>query len=889
MSSQILPDSNDGASTNGDWAQQPGSLGKRIPMGVWDGSSEPLSDDEIYELFFEWVSSARNITPWPHQEEAILSLLSGDHVIVNTPTGSGKSLIALGMHAMALCQGKISYYTAPIKALVSEKFFELVSILGPRNVGMITGDTHINAQAPVICCTAEILANKALREGEKADIGCVAMDEFHYYGDPDRGWAWQVPLLTLPHTQFLLMSATLGDVSSIAANLEKHTHRHVTNVSDAPRPVPLSYEYVDTALPNTIELLLRGGKTPIYIVHFSQDAALETAQSLSSLGVTDREQRDAIKEAVKGTAFTTAFGKILKRLLLTGVGVHHAGMLPRYRRLVEQLAQQGLLPVICGTDTLGVGINVPIHAVLFTALTKYDGRRQRRLRAREFHQIAGRAGRSGFDTEGLVVALAPEYEIENAKAVAKAGNDPKKLKKVKRKKAPEGFVNWSKATYDKLIESAPETLIPHLRITHSIVLSEISQGGNAWKRVKNLIEESEQSPDSKAELVERAAQLFQTLMDSGVVEKWELDDGSMDYSLTIDMPDDFALDQPLSPFLLACLELLDPENPDYALDVISMVEATLDDPRQVLRAQERKARDAAMLEMKDEGLDYDERMEKLAEITYPKPLEEIMEPAFEQYKRDIPWAADCQLACKSVVRDMVESANDFSQYIGQYGISRSEGTLLRYLSDAYRALSRTVPVEKRNEQLEDIIEWLGLIVRGIDSSLVDEWESSAALDVQMRQNVADSTDTQFSALSAAPPQRAGEVVKNRRGLTVLVRNALFHRVQLMALDNPQALADLDGDWGMHAHDWEDTLDDFYEDHDEILTDADARSSDYLMIDTSREKTHHTWHVRQIISDIEGDHDWAIDGTINLDETQEASDVSFLTYDVGRVEDLVAKD
>ena len=626
-----------------------GSLGALAPN--WDEGERNIDTDEIYERFFTWVEDVKGVEPWPHQEEAIMDLLAGDHVILNTPTGSGKSLVALGMHFAALCTGRRSYYTAPIKALVSEKFFDLVEVFGRENVGMITGDTHINADAPIICCTAEILANQALREGRHADVGCVAMDEFHYYGDPERGWAWQVPLLTLPDTQFLLMSATLGNVDAIADKLEDMTDTDVDIIADAPRPVPLTYEYTLDPLEKTVELAFGKGETPIYVVHFSQDAALETANALASTGVSSKEQRAAIAEAIKGTKFTTAFGKILQRLLRTGIGIHHAGMLPRYRRLVEQLAQQGLLPVICGTDTLGVGINVPIHSVVLTALTKFDGTKMRKLRAREFHQIAGRAGRMGFDTEGLVIAEAPEFEIENAKALAKAGNDPKKLKKVKRKKAPEGFVTWNENTFDKLIDAAPETLVPHMKITHSMVLNEVEQGGDARYRIDRLIDDSAQTPEQKERLHARADEIFQTLFDTNVIETEDRDDGGKDYFMTVDMPDDFALDQPLSPFLLAALELLDPESDTYALDVISMVEATLEDPKQVLRAQERQARDEAMIRMKEDGLDYDERMDRLQEITYPKPLEDMLQAAFDEYRHDVPWANDYWLSPKSVVRD----------------------------------------------------------------------------------------------------------------------------------------------------------------------------------------------------------------------------------------------
>ena len=845
-----------------------GSLGRLSP--AWwepeDGSEpEPWATaDEALDRFLAWTAE-RGIELWPHQEEALMALMMGDHVVLGTPTGSGKSLVALGLCFMAMATGRRSYYTAPIKALVSEKFFDLVDVLGRENVGMITGDAHINAEAPVVCCTAEILANQALREGERADVGCVAMDEFHFYGDYDRGWAWQVPLLTLPKTQFLLMSATLGDVGAIASSLEERTGVEVDVIADAPRPVPLSYEYVEMPLEGTVELAPRKGEAPLYLVHFSQDAALSTAQSLASYGVASKEQREAVKEAVKGTRFTTAFGKTLKRLLASGVGVHHAGMLPRYRLLVEKLAQQGLLPVICGTDTLGVGINVPIHTVVLTALTKFDGRKMRRLRAREFHQIVGRAGRSGFDTEGMVVALAPEHDIENAKLIAKAGDDPKKLRKIKKKRAPEGFVSWNKQTFERLIEAVPETLKPRLKITHSMVLSEVAQGGDAYSRVRRLIEDSAQPLEEKAALAVRADEIFDTLVSAGVVERREGEGGAAEYVTTVDLPEDFALDQPLSPFLLAALELLDPQEETYALDVISLAEATLEDPRQVLRAQERQAREKAMAEMKADGIEYEERLERIAEITYPKPLEDLLDAAFERYCREVPWARDFELAPKSVLRDMLETASDFKTYVGRYKIARSEGTLLRYLSDAYRVLDRTVPADKRDERLDDVVAWLGFVVRSVDSSLMDEWESAGT--------------------AAAPPMAADEVVHDRRGLTVLVRNALFRRVRLAARGEVEELGRLDQDGGFGEQRWRQALEAYREAHEGILLDADARSAAYLVIDESDERAAHVWHVRQIFSDPEGDHDFAIAADVDLEATQEEGEAVFLRLRAGFAEEL----
>lgn len=845
-----------------------GELGALIPWPD-DEHFPNIPAEDALELFMGWCES-RGLKLWPHQEEALLDLATGDHLILGTPTGSGKSLVALGLCFMACCTDRRSYYTAPIKALVSEKFFDMVRLLGRDNVGMVTGDVTINAEAPIVCCTAEILANIALRDGEQADIGAVAMDEFHFFDDHDRGWAWQVPLLTLPHVQFLLMSATLGDVSAIAATLEEHTDRSCELILDAPRPVPLSYRFVNTTLEATVKVALEAGEAPLYIVHFAQDAALKSAQHLASFGVSTKEQREQVKDALAHTRFTTSFGKTLRRLLLMGVGVHHAGMLPRYRLLVEKLAQRGLLPVVCGTDTLGVGINVPIHTVLLTQLTKFDGRRMRRLNAREFHQVAGRAGRSGFDTEGLVIAQATEYEIENARALAKAGGDPRRARKIVTKKQPAGYVGWNEQTFQRLIAATPETLRPRLCITHSMVLAEVEQGGDARARVLRLIEDSMQSPEEKTALATRTEEVLATLIDAGVVERTGVEGGGEAYSTTVELPDNFALDQPLAPFLLAALELLDPEDDAYALDLISMVEATLENPPQILRAQEREARDKAMAEMKAEGIDYDERIERIQEVSYPMPLEELLSEAFERYVAKVPWAADYELRCKSVLRDMVETAADFKGYVQRLGIARSEGTLLRYLSDAYRSLSRTVPADKLDERLLNVVAWLGMVVRTVDSSLVDEW--------------AGTTTDEIDAGTA--PAAADVVVQDRRAVTLLVRNALFARVRLIATSDANALGELDESWGWRAPRWRQAIEAFYDAHDEVLLDGDARSWDFLMIDDTDEGTEHVWHVRQMLKDADGDRDFGIAADVDLDATQEEGEAIFKNYRVGFAEEVL---
>ena len=404
--------------------------------------------DAAFDVFLDWAGE-RGFSLYAAQEEAVLALAGGAHVVLATPTGSGKSLVAVAAHALALAEGRRSWYTAPIKALVSEKFFALVEIFGAEQVGMLTGDAAVNAGAPIICATAEVLANHALRDRELADIGLVVMDEFHFYTEPDRGWAWQVPLLLMPETQFLLMSATLGETADLRGgphppHRARDGRRHRCRASGAAGVLvgahPGARDARAAARART--------KRPSTSCRSPRPSAVEQAQALASVDIVSSDRKAAIKEAVGGFRFGKGFGATLRRLVLHGIGVHHAGMLPKYRRLVETLAQAGLLAVICGTDTLGVGINVPIRTVLLTSLTKYDGRKQRVLRAREFHQIAGRAGRAGFDTVGYVVVQAPEHVVDNEKALAKAGDDPKKRRRVVRKKPPEGTLSYTEATYD---------------------------------------------------------------------------------------------------------------------------------------------------------------------------------------------------------------------------------------------------------------------------------------------------------------------------------------------------------------------------------------------------------------------------------------------------------
>ncbi|MDP9394353.1 MAG: DUF3516 domain-containing protein [Actinomycetota bacterium] len=819
--------------------------------------------DLVYESFTGWAKD-RGLDLYAHQQEALIEVVSGSNVIVNTPTGSGKSLIATGAQFAALAQGRRSFYTAPIKALVSEKFFALCEAFGPANVGMMTGDASVNATAPVICCTAEILANLALRDGPAANVGLVVMDEFHFYSEPDRGWAWQVPLLELPHVQFVLMSATLGDVSRFESDLTGRTGRATAVVASAERPVPLHFYFAMTPLHETLQELLDTGQAPVYVVHFTQAAAIERAQSLMSVNVCSRAEKDAIAALIGGFRFGAGFGKTLSRLVRHGIGVHHAGMLPKYRRLVEQLAQAGLLKVICGTDTLGVGINVPIRTVLFSALSKYDGVKTRHLSAREFHQIAGRAGRAGYDTAGTVVVQAPEHVVENERAVAKAGDDPKKKRKIVRKKPPEGFVSWGKPTFDRLVAADPEPLTSSFAVSHSMLLNVIGRPGDAFAAMRHLLTDNHEPRPAQVRHIRRAIAIYRALLAAGVVERLdEPDETGRSVRLTVDLQLDFALNQPLSPFALAVLELLDPQSPTYALDVVSVIEATLDDPRQVLSAQQFKARGEAVAQMKADGVEYDERMELLDSVTHPKPLEELLGAAYDTYRRGHPWVADHELRPKSVVRDMYERAMGFVDYVGFYGLARSEGLVLRYLADAYRALRQTVPDEAKTDELVDVLEWLGEVVRQTDSSLLDEWERL----------------TDPSEDVAAGPRRdetPPPVTANRRAFRVLVRNAMFRRVELAGLRRPDLLGELDAASGWDADRWAGALTDYFAEYDRLGTGPDARGPHLLVVEEEPTR----WLVRQILDDPEGDRDWGIHAEVDLAASDEAGEPVVRVLSVG---------
>jgi len=821
--------------------------------------SEPLlirhmpasaNPDDLLDAFFAYVTEL-GLDLYPAQEEAILEVFADSNVVLNTPTGSGKSLVATAAHFYALANGKRSVYTAPIKALVSEKFFALCRDFGTDRVGMVTGDASVNKDAPIICCTAEILANWALREGDQTPVDVVIADEFHYYGDPQRGWAWQTPLLTLPQSQFLLMSATLGDTERFETELKERTGRETVLVKSTERPVPLDFDYSTLRLVHSIEKLLDSGKAPIYIVHFTQREATEQAQSLLSVNVLTKEEKQQINELIGGFRFDTPIGKEMRRFLTHGIGLHHAGLLPKYRLLVEKLAQAGLLKLICGTDTLGVGVNVPIRSVLFTQLCKYDGTSVRPLQVREFQQIAGRAGRRGYDDRGTVWAQAPAHWVENRIQDEKAASGGKK-KQVKKKAPERGYSHWDENMFNKLINGEPESLTSSFQVTHQMMLNMLDRPGDGCRSMKELLRETHETHKRRRGHQKRAISIFRSLVEAEVLEFLdEPDELDRHVRVTLDLQDSFALNQPLSLYALEAIEALDQEYPTYALDVVSVIEAILENPRVILAEQRNKVIQDALAEMKREGIEYDERMDKIADLTYPKPLSEFLYHSFDLFRVHHPWTHSDNVAPKAIVRDMYEQSMTFKEYINHYGLKRSEGVLLRYLTDAYRALRQTVPEECQTEEVIDLTEWLGEVVRQTDSSLIDEWSRL--------QNPEDDP----SELATPTEVTRSNVTTNKRAFAIMVRNATWAIVEALSRRNNVRAAELaGGDW--RSDDIAEAMTPYWDTHDALTIDADARSVRH--VDFVNETTLH-----QALVDPEEWNEWRLVVAIDIDASIDAGE------------------
>ena len=893
----------------------------------------PLSGSPTADIVmdrFLAVAAARGLELYPEQEEAILELFAGHNVVLNTPTGSGKSLVAAALHFKALCAGERSVYTCPIKALVNEKFLSLCRDFGPEHVGMMTGDASVNPRARILCCTAEILANIALQRGATSDVRAVIMDEFHYYSDAERGYAWQVPLLTMPGTRFLLMSATLGATEFFEKEMTRVTGAPSVTVRSDRRPVPLEFEYSETPLTERIAALLEAKRAPVYLVYFTQRSASEAAQSMMSLNVCSKEEKATLQAALEGVRFNSPYGKEVRRWLRHGIGVHHAGLLPKYRILVEQLAQKGLLKLICGTDTLGVGINVPIRTVVFTQLWKYDGKKAAVLTVRDFRQVAGRAGRKGYDDKGYVIAQAPEYMIENKRAEEKAAGDPKKQKKLVKQRAPEGSVGWDIKTFERLQTAPSEGLVSRFDISHGMLLLVLSRESDGCRAMRQLITDCHETPHKKRALRTRAWQLFRALVDRQIVEflprsgepqqadpsglprsgeRQQADANVRKLRVNLELQDDFSLHQALSLYLIDTLPLLNsgagrpprlaeasseslhdsastgqetsPENrpetrapnPDYPFDVLTLCESIVEDPDQILRRQIDKLKGEKIMELKEAGVPYEERMEKLEAIEHPKPLREFLYETFNAFAAAHPWINQENVRPKSIAREMFERYRSFSDYVKDYGLERSEGLLLRHLSQVWKVLSQTVPESAKTAEVVEMEDYFRELIRGIDSSLLEEWERLKNPDFV----AATTSDTDKPARPAS-----FDITRDAPTFRRLVRTAIFGFLQdIAAREFDSALSRLrTGEAAAPA------------DHDPISPDArkleavfaayfDARTR--FRLDPEGRSAKHThwsednaapaadggkeWLVAQVLIDAEEHNDWEATFTISLAESR----------------------
>ncbi|HVS01574.1 MAG TPA: DUF3516 domain-containing protein [Thermoanaerobaculia bacterium] len=839
-------------------APQPGArpIARRRLGDLAPAAGEPLAADAVLDRFLDWVGE-QGLELYPAQEEALLELWAGRHVVLNTPTGSGKSLVALGLQFKGLCEGRRSFYTTPIKALASEKFFALCDELGAEHVGMLTGDASINPGAPVVCCTAEVLSNMALREWEALDAPYAILDEFHYYGDADRGVAWQVPLLTLPQTQFLLMSATLGNTAPIEEDLARRSGREAAAVRSSERPVPLEFDYRQTPLHETLEWLAGADRLPAYIVNFTQRECAELAQSLTSMRLATREERERVWGAVADFRFDTPYGKDLRRFLGFGVGIHHAGLLPKYRLLVEQLAQQGLLKVICGTDTLGVGVNIPIRTVLFNKLAKFDGRKVSMLAVRDLQQIAGRAGRKGFDERGFVVAQAPEHAIAVRKAAESGG------KKRRPKAPPKGEVLWSEETFQRLVGSPPEMLESQFRLTQGMALDLIQHDaalddparGN-FHSLRELVRRCHEGEPSKRLLLRQAARLVRSLHRARVLRLQR--DVASDYRWVVvdqELQREFSLHQALALFLVEALRGMDPADPSYPLDLLSLVESVLEDPAVILRRQVERAKDELITRLKAEGVPYEERMDRLEEVTHPKPAADLIYGAFGRFRRDHPWVAGESIRPKSIGREMVERFLGFSEYVRLYGLQRSEGVLLRYLSQLYRTLVHSVPERAKSQEVLDLEGYFRAVLEHTDTSLLEEWESLLHPEVRLAQG--DARERAREAL------RAWELFHDPKAFAARVRGETHLLLRALARGEWAEAAGLvrqrEGDpWP--AERFEEALQPFLDEHGSIDLSPRARQAQWTRIE---EEGPRRWRVSQVLLGAEEETSWHILGEIDL--------------------------
>jgi hypothetical protein len=523
---------------------------------------------------------------------------------------------------------------------------------------------------------------------------------------------------------------------------------------------------------------------------------------------------------------------------------------------VEQLTQKGLLKVICGTDTLGVGINVPIRTVLFTRLCKFDGQKTAVLSARDFHQISGRAGRKGFDDRGYVVAQAPEHFIENLKLDEKA----KDGKKIVRRKPPEhNFANWDIQTFKRLMTAPPERLTSRFEVSHGMLLNVLSRRGDGCRAMQALIRASHETDHAKKGHFKRAWQLFRSLVARNIVEIVPRTENGTRVRVNVDLQEDFSMNQALSLYLFETIPLLEAESETYGLDLLTLVESILENPELILRRQLDKLKDRKVAEMKAEGLDYDQRMAELEKMEHPKPLRDFVYMTFNAFADRHPWVGEENIRPKSIAREMFEGFRSFSDYVQEYDLERAEGLLLRHLNSVYKVLSQTVPDAVKTDQVREMELYLRDMLRQIDSSLLEEWE-------RMRDPsyVAAGAGTD---LRPARPEEPPDVTRDTKAFTAMIRTRLFAFLRAWSVGDDEAALGLldspeDGDgaaWtaarlraAREAHRAE---------HGGLRLDPEARNLRHTDVRPADDQA--SWRVQQMLVDANALNDWVAEAEVDL--------------------------
>jgi superfamily II RNA helicase len=678
--------------------------------------------------------------------------------------------------------------------------------------------------------------------------------------------AWVVPSPTLPQRRFLLMSAILGYTYSLGHELTKQHGRETVTVQSATRPVPLEHIYAETPLALTLEGLLQEGKGPVYVVHFTQADAAQSAQDFTSINVCTKEEKALIATELEGFKFSSPYGPEIKKWLRHGIGLHHAGLLPKYRVLVERLAQKGLLKVICGTDTLGVGINVPIRTVLFTRLCKYDGQKTGILSARDFHQIGGRAGRKGFDNLGWVVAQAPEHVIENLQLEQKKAATGKNF--VKRKQPEKNFVNWDKQTFARLMTAQPERLTSSFSVSHGMLLNVLSRDSDGCAAMRDLIRRSHEPAKAKKAHYKRAWQLFRALLDRKIVELIPQTATGAKLRVNVDLQEDFSMDRTLSLYLLETIPLLDPQAPDYPMVLLTLVESILENPDAILRKQLDRVKGDAIAEMKSSGMQYDQRMEELEKLEYPKPNREFVYSTFNAFADKHPWVGQENIKPKSIAREMFEQFRSFADYIKDYELQRAEGLLLRHLTAVHKVLTQTVPDNVKTDEVREMEIYLGAMLRQVDSSLLDEWEK-----MRDPNYLADATKPELRPPGAE--EAARDITRDRKAFTAAIRTKIFTFLRALVLqDYEGTLAILatrdrpdDKPWSTDA--LRTAMDAYHVDHARLRLDPTARNVQHTYVRPSEDGA--TWTVQQMLIDPDELNDWVTEFSVDIAQSRAAAE------------------